>query len=110
MKEHPSEDPYGQILGGRYELVERIGGRPAALVYWATYRQTGGQAPVRVFHSDEATLEGEVKRLATERSLALRSASAPGVRAGQRRPRRNNNVHLSTSRDLPRAARPRLME
>ncbi len=70
MEEDSSEDPCGQVLGGRYELVERIGGGSAAMVYRATDRRTGGQVAVKVLHPDHAVDESEVKRFVQEAQVA----------------------------------------
>ena len=70
MEEDSSEDPSGQVLGGRYELVERIGGGSAAMVYRATDRRTGGQVAVKVLHPDHAADGSEVKRFVQEAQVA----------------------------------------
>lgn len=63
-------DPCGEVLGTRYELVERIGGGSDAMVYLATDRRTGGQVAVKVLHPDHAPDPSEVKRFVQEAQLA----------------------------------------
>lgn len=61
-----SEAYAGQVLAGRYELLERLGGGGSAIVYSARQIRTGRAVAVKLLHSELWECEQSTRRLQRE--------------------------------------------
>jgi serine/threonine-protein kinase len=67
-------DPVGQVVGGKYRVVRRLGGGGVAEVYEAVHRQIGRRLALKVLKREYADNSNVVERLLQE----ARAASAIG--------------------------------